>query len=218
MARITVEDCLEVVDNRFELVMMAAKRARQLANGVEPQLDNNEANDKPTTSTPSTRPSASARNAKPSNGPPPKWSPTTTCPRATTESTLRNTCFRTAPLRRGRFFSRTAAIERLPLLDIPGKSPTAMFSILEPHTRIPPHTGTSNVRVTIHLPLVVPPGCGFRVGSETREWHEGEAWAFDDTIEHEAWNDSDRPRAILIIDTWNPFLTDPEREVIRRIG
>ena len=48
MARITVEDCLEVVDNRFELVMMAAKRARQLANGVQSQLDNNEANDKPT--------------------------------------------------------------------------------------------------------------------------------------------------------------------------
>ena len=48
MARITVEDCLEVVNNRFELVMMAAKRARQLANGVEPQLDNSEANDKPT--------------------------------------------------------------------------------------------------------------------------------------------------------------------------
>jgi DNA-directed RNA polymerase subunit omega len=48
MARITVEDCLEVVDNRFELVMMAAKRARQLANGVEPQIDNSEANDKPT--------------------------------------------------------------------------------------------------------------------------------------------------------------------------
>ena len=48
MARITVEDCLEVVDNRFELVMMASKRARQLANGVEPKLDNSEANDKPT--------------------------------------------------------------------------------------------------------------------------------------------------------------------------
>ena len=48
MARITVEDCLEVVDNRFELVMMAAKRARQLANGVEPQLDNTENADKPT--------------------------------------------------------------------------------------------------------------------------------------------------------------------------
>ena len=48
MARITVEDCLEVVDNRFELVMMAAKRARQLAGGVDPKLDNSEANDKPT--------------------------------------------------------------------------------------------------------------------------------------------------------------------------
>ena len=48
MARITVEDCLQVVDNRFELVMMAAKRARQLAGGVEPKLDNSETNDKPT--------------------------------------------------------------------------------------------------------------------------------------------------------------------------
>ncbi|WP_058833973.1 DNA-directed RNA polymerase subunit omega [Luteimonas abyssi] len=48
MARITVEDCLQVVDNRFELVMMAAKRARQLANGVDAQLDNSEHDDKPT--------------------------------------------------------------------------------------------------------------------------------------------------------------------------
>ena len=48
MARITVEDCLEVVDNRFELVMMAAKRARQLAKGVEAKLDNAEHDDKPT--------------------------------------------------------------------------------------------------------------------------------------------------------------------------
>ena len=48
MARITVEDCLEVVDNRFELVMMAAKRARQLANGVDPRIDNTENDDKPT--------------------------------------------------------------------------------------------------------------------------------------------------------------------------
>lgn len=46
MARITVEDCLEVVDNRFELVLMATKRARQLANGAEATID--AANDKPT--------------------------------------------------------------------------------------------------------------------------------------------------------------------------
>jgi len=111
-----------------------------------------------------------------------------------------------------------AAIESLPMLDIPGKSPTAMFSILKPHTRIPAHTGSTNARTTIHLALVVPPGCGFRVGAETREWQEGEAWAFDDTIEHEAWNNSDSPRAILIIDGWNPLLSEAEREAVRLVG
>jgi len=48
MARITVEDCLEVVNNRFELVMMAAKRARQLSNGVPATLENADSDDKPT--------------------------------------------------------------------------------------------------------------------------------------------------------------------------
>ncbi|HYE27750.1 MAG TPA: aspartyl/asparaginyl beta-hydroxylase domain-containing protein [Allosphingosinicella sp.] len=111
-----------------------------------------------------------------------------------------------------------ALIESLPLLDLPGKGPTAMFSILDPRTRIPPHTGSSNVRATIHLPLVVPPGCGLRVGSQTRPFEAGKAWAFDDTIEHEAWNDSDRPRAILILDSWNPLLSEAERAAVRLIG
>ena len=111
-----------------------------------------------------------------------------------------------------------AALEAVPLLELPGKGPTAMFSILEPHTRIPPHTGSNNVRTTVHLPLIVPGGCGFRVGAETRSWEEGRAWAFDDTIEHEAWNDSDRPRAIFIVDVWNPLLTEAERAAVRIIG
>ena len=111
-----------------------------------------------------------------------------------------------------------ALLETLPLLDLPGKGPTAMFSILEPKTRIPPHTGSNNVRTTVHLPLVVPVGCGFRVGAETRRLEEGKAWAFDDTIEHEAWNDSAQPRAILILDTWNPLLTEAERAAVRVIG
>ena len=111
-----------------------------------------------------------------------------------------------------------AALESVPLLDLPGKGPTVMFSILAPRTRIPPHTGSSNVRATVHLPLVVPEGCGFRVGAETREWRVGEAWAFDDTIEHEAWNDSDAPRAILILDVWNPLLSEAERAAVRVIG
>ena len=110
------------------------------------------------------------------------------------------------------------ALESVPLLDITGKAPSVMFSILEPRTRIPPHTGSSNVRTTVHLPLVVPEGCGFRVGAETRPWVEGRAWGFDDTIEHEAWNDSDRPRAILILDVWNPLLSEAERALVGVTG
>jgi len=101
-----------------------------------------------------------------------------------------------------------------PLADVPGQAPTAFFSVLEPHTHIPAHTGVTNTRLVVHVPLVVPPGCRFRVGSETREWKAGQAWVFDDTIEHEAWNDSDQPRAILIIDIWNPFLSFAERELV----
>jgi aspartyl/asparaginyl beta-hydroxylase (cupin superfamily) len=108
-----------------------------------------------------------------------------------------------------------AALEALPLADMPRRAPTAFFSILKPRTRLPAHTGVSNARAIIHLPLIVPPGCGFRVGGETREWRVGEAFAFDDTIEHEAWNDSGELRAVLIFDVWNPHLTPVERELLR---
>jgi aspartyl/asparaginyl beta-hydroxylase (cupin superfamily) len=111
-----------------------------------------------------------------------------------------------------------SVLEGLPLLDIKAKGPTALFSILDSHSRIPPHTGSDNVRATVHLPLVVPDGCGLRVGSQTRIPEVGRAWAFDDTIEHEAWNDSDEPRAILIFDIWNPLLSEPERAAVRAIG
>lgn len=94
---------------------------------------------------------------------------------------------------------------------IPGCSPNLMFSLLAPHTRIPPHTGVSNARLVLHLPLIVPPDCGFRVGGETREWVPGEAFVFDDTIEHEAWNESDRLRVVLIADLWRPELSVAER-------
>ena len=105
-------------------------------------------------------------------------------------------------------------LETAPRCHIASRAPTAFFSILDAKTHIPTHTGVTNTRVTCHLPLVVPPGCGFRVGATTREWVPGKAWVFDDTIEHEAWNDSDTPRAILLFDVWNPFLTAAEREMI----
>lgn len=111
---------------------------------------------------------------------------------------------------------RTAALlSQAPMLDLPGYGPSAFFSVLEPHTRIPAHTGVTNSRLIVHVPLVIPPGCGFRVGSETREWRPGHAWVFDDSIEHEAWNDSDQVRAILIFDIWNSFMTAAERDMTR---
>jgi aspartate beta-hydroxylase len=109
----------------------------------------------------------------------------------------------------------SAALAALPQADLPRRSPTAFFSVLQPHTHIPPHGGVSNIRATCHLALVVPPGCRFRVGGETREWREGQCWAFDDTIEHEAWNDSDHMRAVLIFDVWNPHLTEVEKALLR---
>ncbi|HEX8382049.1 MAG TPA: aspartyl/asparaginyl beta-hydroxylase domain-containing protein [Sphingomonas sp.] len=108
-----------------------------------------------------------------------------------------------------------AALARAPLADMPGKGPTAFFSVLKPGARLPAHTGVSNIRAIVHLPLIVPPGCGFRVGGETRHWVEGEAFAFDDTIEHEAWNESDAIRAVLILDVWNPHLSAAERDMLR---
>ncbi|WP_332851492.1 aspartyl/asparaginyl beta-hydroxylase domain-containing protein [Duganella sp. S19_KUP01_CR8] len=101
-----------------------------------------------------------------------------------------------------------------PQPDQPGRTPTAMFSLLKPKTRIPAHVGVSNARLVTHLPLIVPPGCGFRVGNETRSWQPGQAWVFDDTIEHEAWNDSDKLRVVLIFDIWHPQLTLAERAMI----
>jgi aspartate beta-hydroxylase len=68
-----------------------------------------------------------------------------------------------------------AALEAWPRCEVAGCGPTAVFSILDAKTRIPPHTGVTNTRLTVHLPLIIPPGCGFRVGGEQREWHPGKA-------------------------------------------
>ncbi len=109
-----------------------------------------------------------------------------------------------------------ALLETLPLARIPGRAPNAFFSMLRPRSVIPPHTGVTNTRAIVHLALDVPPDCGFRVGGEVREWQDGKAFAFDDTIEHEAWNRSDQRRAVLILDTWNPHLSEREQQAVVR--
>lgn len=107
-----------------------------------------------------------------------------------------------------------ALLDLVPQPGINGASPNAMFSLLAPGTAIPPHVGVNNARLVCHLPLIVPEGCWFRVGAETRHWRRGEAFVFDDTIEHEAMNPSDRLRVVLIFDLWHPDLSEIEREAV----
>ena len=110
-----------------------------------------------------------------------------------------------------------AAIAEMDQPQVPGASPNAMFSLLAPKTRIPPHTGVANTRLVCHLPLIVPSGCGFRVGESTREWAVGEAFVFDDTIEHEAWTGSDELRVVLISDLWPPALSPDDRAAVAAV-
>lgn len=110
-----------------------------------------------------------------------------------------------------------ALLDALDQPRIKRRGPNAMFSLLAPGAHIPPHNGVANTRLVCHLPLIVPPGCWFRVGAETRDWVEGKAWIFDDTIEHEAMNPSAALRVLLIIDTWHPGLSAAERGAVAAV-
>ena len=109
-----------------------------------------------------------------------------------------------------------AAVEHAPMVHVRARAPAVFFSELQPNTHIPPHHGATNTRLTVHLPLIVPDGCAFRVGDQTRPWVPGELFIFDDTILHEAWNRSDTRRVVLIFDIWHPMLTALERELVTR--
>ena len=108
-------------------------------------------------------------------------------------------------------------LQAIPQPDIENAGPNIMFSLLAPGAHIPPHTGVANTRLVCHLPLIVPEGCWFRVGDDTRSWQRGEAWVFDDTIEHEALNPSQELRVILIFDVWHPALDTSERAGVREV-
>jgi aspartyl/asparaginyl beta-hydroxylase (cupin superfamily) len=106
------------------------------------------------------------------------------------------------------------ALAEVDMATIDGLCPNAMFSALAPHTEIPPHHGETNARLVVHLPLIVPPKCTYRVGFEHREWRVGEILIFDDTLEHTARNDSDELRVVLIFDIWNPLIPVAERTIV----
>jgi hypothetical protein len=104
-----------------------------------------------------------------------------------------------------------AALERAPMPRISGRSPMALFSLLRPGVHIAAHNGLLNTRLICHVPLIVPGRCRLRVGNQVREWEEGKALIFDDSVEHEAWNESDSTRVVLLFEIWRPEIGDEER-------
>jgi hypothetical protein len=105
-------------------------------------------------------------------------------------------------------------MDHAPLCHIGPRAPSIMLSLLKAGAKIPPHTGMLNSRLICHLPLIVPTDCGFRVGGTTIQWKEGKVIAFDDSVEHEAWNNSAFDRLVVIFDVWRPELSQGERDQI----
>lgn len=93
------------------------------------------------------------------------------------------------------------------------------LSVLEPGTHIPAHFGGANVKLTLHLPLWIPEGdTKLRVDDEARGWKDGEMMIFDDTFDHEAWNRTAKPRAVLLLKAYHPELTEEEIGVLEMFG
>lgn len=108
----------------------------------------------------------------------------------------------------------TQVLNSLPLVHIREHAPEVLFSVLTPGSHILPHHGVTNTRLVTHLPLIVPEDCAIRVGGLDHAWQEGRCVTFDDTFEHEAWNRSEKLRAVMILDSWHPDLSEVEREAI----
>jgi aspartyl/asparaginyl beta-hydroxylase (cupin superfamily) len=107
------------------------------------------------------------------------------------------------------------ALSSAPVPEITDQAPMSLFSKLAANSKIPPHNGLLNTRLICHLPIIVPENCGaLRVGNEERSWEEGKMLIFDDSIEHEAWNSSEKDRVILLFEIWRPEIDEQERQLI----
>lgn len=116
-----------------------------------------------------------------------------------------------------RFPATMAALAKLPIPRIAGRSPMALFSRLTPGAHIQPHHGLLNTRLICHLPIIAPPGCGLRVGADVHEWRAGELVIFDDSFEHEAWNRGSETRTVLLFEIWKPEIDAQERAELTRL-
>ncbi|XP_032738515.1 aspartyl/asparaginyl beta-hydroxylase isoform X4 [Lontra canadensis] len=92
------------------------------------------------------------------------------------------------------------------------------YSVMHPGTHVWPHTGPTNCRLRMHLGLVIPKkGCKIRCANETKTWEEGKVLIFDDSFEHEVWQDAASFRLIFIVDVWHPELTPQQRHSLPAI-
>ncbi|XP_075069668.1 aspartyl/asparaginyl beta-hydroxylase isoform X2 [Mixophyes fleayi] len=91
------------------------------------------------------------------------------------------------------------------------------YSIMHPGTHVWPHTGPTNCRLRMHLGLVIPSGCLIRCANDTRTWEEGKVLIFDDSFEHEVWQNAGSYRLIFIVDVWHPELTQHQRRTLPAI-
>uniref|UniRef100_A0A9J7YNT4 Un-named hu7910 n=1 Tax=Cyprinus carpio carpio TaxID=630221 RepID=A0A9J7YNT4_CYPCA len=93
-----------------------------------------------------------------------------------------------------------------------------LFSVMQAGTHVWPHTGPTNCRLRMHLGLVIPSkGCRIRCTNQTREWEEGKVLIFDDSFEHEVWQEAESFRLIFIVDVWHPELTQLQRQTLSPI-
>ncbi len=116
-----------------------------------------------------------------------------------------------------RHFPKTVeALQSVPLVRVDGQPMEVFFSVLAPKTRIPPHFGLANSRMTTHLPLIIPDNCSIRVADETHQWQEGKVFSFDDSFRHAAANDGEETRVVLIFESWAPDLSAAEQDAISK--
>jgi aspartyl/asparaginyl beta-hydroxylase (cupin superfamily) len=95
----------------------------------------------------------------------------------------------------------------------------AFFASMEPKSKIKMHSDFTNFVLTVHLPLIIPQNgknmCRLTIADETRQWINGQLMMFDTSLMHDAINETDETRYILMFRVWHPDLTQAERDALQ---
>lgn len=116
-----------------------------------------------------------------------------------------------------RFPKTWAALQEVPLVRVDGVPGEVLLARLEGGTHIPAYNGLSNHRLSVHLPIRAIEGCRIRVANRTHAWRQGRVLVFDDSFEHEIWNDGEETQIVLIFEIWHPSLSEDERRAVEKL-